>query len=62
MITLAEVSATQAAVEPTTQEIMWAQVLREQACGRIPTGAELDRVAGTTNDGRMVLRQMALVL
>jgi hypothetical protein len=45
------------AAEPTAQEIMWAHFQREQACGRVPTGAELDRVAGTNNYGRTVLRQ-----
>lgn len=43
--------------EPTAQEIMWAHYFKEQARGRTPTGAELDRVAGTNNDGRTVLRQ-----
>jgi hypothetical protein len=43
--------------EPSAQEIMWAHVLREQERGRIPTGAELDWVAGTNNYGRTVLRQ-----
>lgn len=43
--------------EPTAQEIMWAYVLQERERGRIPTGAELDRVAGTNNYGRTVLRQ-----
>jgi hypothetical protein len=58
MITLAEISpATGPAVKPTAQEIMWAHFLREQDQGRIPTGAELDRVAGTNNYGRTVLRQ-----
>lgn len=45
------------AAEPTAQEIMWAHFQREQAHGRTPTGAELDRVAGTNNYGRTVLRQ-----
>lgn len=43
--------------EPTAQEVMWAHYLREQAHGRVPTGAELDRVASTNNYGRTVLRQ-----
>jgi hypothetical protein len=43
--------------EPSAQEVMWAHVQREQARGRLPTGAELDRVAGTNNYGRTVLRQ-----
>jgi hypothetical protein len=34
---------------------MWAHFQREQASGRVPTGAELDRVAGTNNYGRAVL-------
>ena len=45
------------AEEPTAQEVMWAHYLREQAHGRVPTGAELDRVASTNNYGRTVLRQ-----
>jgi hypothetical protein len=56
VITLAEVSLTGEG-EPTAQEIMWAHVLKERERGRIPTGAELDRVAGTNNYGRTVLRQ-----
>jgi len=36
---------------------MWAHYLKEQEHGRIPSGAELDRVAGTNNYGRTVLRQ-----
>jgi hypothetical protein len=43
--------------EPTAQEIMWEHFVREQGRGRTPTGAELDRVAGTNNYGRTVLRQ-----
>ncbi|WP_243727591.1 DUF2637 domain-containing protein [Actinocrispum wychmicini] len=54
VIALAKVSPT---TEPTAQEIMWAHFEREQAHGRTPTGAELDRVAGTNNYGRTVLRQ-----
>lgn len=58
VITLAEVSPTiEQPGEPTAQEIMWAHFLGEQARGRIPTGAELDRIAGTNNYGRTVLRQ-----
>jgi hypothetical protein len=34
---------------------MWAHDQRERASGRSPTGAELDRVAATNNDGRAVL-------
>lgn len=36
---------------------MWAHFQREQARGRTPTGAERDRLAGTNNYGRTVLRQ-----
>jgi hypothetical protein len=58
VITLAEVSASAGQPgEPTAQEIMWAHYLKEQARGRTPTGAELDRVANTNNYGRTVLRQ-----
>ncbi|TDV41695.1 DUF2637 domain-containing protein [Actinophytocola oryzae] len=58
VINLAGVSSHHgSAVEPTAQEVMWEHYLREQALGRIPTGAELDRVAGTNNYGRTVLRQ-----
>jgi hypothetical protein len=58
VITLAGVSPHgEAAVEPTAQEIMWKHFQHEQAHGRTPTGAELDRVAGTNNYGRTVLRQ-----
>jgi hypothetical protein len=39
----------------TAEEIMWAHYEREFAAGRTPTGAELDRVAGTNNYGRSVL-------
>jgi hypothetical protein len=57
-ITFGEISAaTGSAAKPTAQEIMWTHFLREQASGRTPTGAELDRVAGTNNYGRTVLRQ-----
>jgi hypothetical protein len=58
VITLAGLSKhSEAAGEPTAQEIMWDHYQREQARGRTPTGAELDRVAGTNNYGRTVLRQ-----
>jgi hypothetical protein len=58
VITLAGISTHGGAEgEPTAQEVMWAHFQREQACGRTPTGAELDRVAGTNNYGRTVLRQ-----
>jgi hypothetical protein len=58
VITLAGVSLHRgSAAEPTAQEVMWEHYLREQVHGRTPTGAELDRVAGTNNYGRTVLRQ-----
>lgn len=58
VITLADISAhSGSAGEPTAQEVMWQHFQREQARGRTPTGAELDRVAGTNNYGRTVLRQ-----
>jgi hypothetical protein len=41
----------------TAEELMWEHFLRERACDRTPTGAELDRVAGTHNYGRAVLRR-----
>jgi len=44
------------AVESAEQQ-MWAFYLEEQAAGRTPTGADLDRVAGTNNYGRRVLRR-----
>jgi hypothetical protein len=43
--------------EPTAEQRMWAYYLTEQARGRMPTGAELDRIAGTNNYGRKVLRR-----
>jgi hypothetical protein len=39
------------------EHLMWEHFQREQARGRIPTGAELDRAAGTNNYGRTVLRR-----
>jgi hypothetical protein len=36
---------------------MWAYYVTERAKGRTPTGAELDRIAGTNNYGRKVLRR-----
>jgi hypothetical protein len=39
------------------EQIMWEHYLREQTRGRTPSGAELDRVAGTNNYGRTVLRR-----
>lgn len=36
---------------------MWAYYVTERAKSRTPTGAELDRIAGTNNYGRKVLRR-----
>ncbi|WP_139320802.1 DUF2637 domain-containing protein [Saccharomonospora sp. CUA-673] len=38
--------------QPTAEQRMWAYYQTERAKGRAPTGAELDRVAGTSNYGR----------
>jgi uncharacterized protein DUF2637 len=44
-------------VEESAEQRMWAFYLEERAAGRSPTGADLDRVAGTNNYGRRVLRR-----
>ena len=44
-------------VESTAEQRMWAYYVTELAKGRAPTGAELDRIAGTNNYGRKVLRR-----
>ncbi|MGW4125666.1 hypothetical protein [Nocardia sp. NPDC004711] len=36
---------------------MWQYYRSERSQGRTPTGAELDRIAGTNNYGRKVLRR-----
>ncbi|RJQ86632.1 DUF2637 domain-containing protein [Amycolatopsis panacis] len=41
--------------EPTAEQRMWAYYVTERSKGRTPTGAELDRIAGTNNYGRKVL-------
>jgi hypothetical protein len=43
--------------EPTAEERMWAYYVTERSLGRTPTGAELDRIAGTNNYGRRLLRR-----
>lgn len=43
--------------EPTAEQRMWAYYVTERAKGRTPTGADLDRIAGTNNYGRKVLRR-----
>lgn len=45
---------------PTAEEIMWEHYQRERSRGHVPTGAELDRVAGTRDYGRGVLRRWRL--
>jgi hypothetical protein len=42
---------------PTAEQRMWAYYVTERAKGRTPSGAELDRIAGTNNYGRRVLRR-----
>ncbi|MGW3993179.1 DUF2637 domain-containing protein [Amycolatopsis sp. NPDC004772] len=44
-------------LEVSAEQRMWAFYVEEQAAGRSPTGADLDRVAGTNNYGRRVLRR-----
>ncbi|ONF74500.1 DUF2637 domain-containing protein [Amycolatopsis keratiniphila] len=44
-------------VEVTAEERMWTYYLAAQEDGRTPTGAELDRAAGTHNYGRRILRK-----
>jgi hypothetical protein len=43
--------------ESTAEQRMWEYYVSERACGRTPTGAELDRAVGTHNYGRRVLRK-----
>ncbi|MEV4147750.1 DUF2637 domain-containing protein [Amycolatopsis sp. NPDC049691] len=43
--------------ERTVEDRMWEYYVNERACGRTPTGADLDRVAGTHNYGRRILRK-----
>ena len=43
--------------KPPAEQVMWQHYLHEQTHGRTPTGAELDRIAGTNNYGRTVLRR-----
>ncbi|WP_246562666.1 DUF2637 domain-containing protein [Streptomyces roseirectus] len=39
------------------EQIMWDHYQHEHAAGRTPTGTDLDRIAGTNNYGRAVLRR-----
>jgi hypothetical protein len=43
--------------EPTAEKRMWEYYVAERSKGRTPTGAELDRAAGTNNYGRRLLRR-----
>ncbi|MCP2200946.1 hypothetical protein LX90_004648 [Lentzea flava] len=47
----------QSSAEPTAEQRMWVYYVTERAKGRTPTGAELDRIAGTNNYGRRLLRE-----
>lgn len=42
---------------PTAEQRMWEYYVGVRARGRTPTGAELDRMAGTHNYGRRILRK-----
>ncbi|WP_284747953.1 DUF2637 domain-containing protein [Amycolatopsis sp. RTGN1] len=42
---------------PTAEQRMWEYYVGERSRGRTPTGAELDRVVGTHNYGRRILRK-----
>ncbi|UMP00778.1 DUF2637 domain-containing protein [Amycolatopsis sp. EV170708-02-1] len=44
-------------VKPSAEQLMWTHYQREHTQGRTPTGAELDRIAGTHNYGRRILRK-----
>jgi Protein of unknown function (DUF2637) len=50
-------SATPPKAGSNAEEIMWTYFQQQQATGRTPTGAELDRVAGTNNYGRAILKR-----
>ncbi|MEW2508289.1 DUF2637 domain-containing protein [Amycolatopsis sp. NPDC047767] len=41
----------------TAEQRMWAHYISQTAAGHTPSGAELDRVAGTHNYGRRILRE-----
>lgn len=42
---------------PTAEQRMWAYYVAERSEVRTPTGSEMDRVDGTNNYGRKVLRR-----
>lgn len=48
---------TRSPAESTSEQRMRRQYVTELARGRTPTGAELDRIAGTNNYCRKVLRR-----
>jgi hypothetical protein len=48
-------AAGNAGTQRPAEDVMWSHFQQERARGRTPTGAELDRVAGTNNYGRAVL-------
>ena len=50
-------TAMNALSETTAEGVMWNHFQREAALGNTPTGADLDRAAGTNNYGRAVLRR-----
>jgi hypothetical protein len=54
---LAVVSATSARRDLTAEQRMWVYYKAQRARGRTPSGAELDRVVGTNNYGRRLLRR-----
>lgn len=57
MISLAPVREDPQARTGTAEDVMWQYFQQEASRGRTPNGAELDRVAGTNNFGRAVLRR-----
>lgn len=50
-------TSTDEPVEQTAEQRMWAFYQAERRRGRTPTGADLDRIAGTHNYGRRILRK-----
>lgn len=56
-IQIAPTSTAKPTIEMNAEERMWARYLAEQNAGRTPTGADLDRIAGTHNYGRRILRK-----
>jgi len=57
MVRLASIPDEPRPVAATAEQRMWEHYLSERVRGRTPTGAELDRVAGTNNYGRRVVRK-----